>query len=354
MLLLLAARLVEVHEHGDEGGLSVRGQERDDLILDRLHAAADLLAQALFHNTGDLRFVLRDTELFDLGKHLLADLLAADVHKGREVRERDALSAVLVAGHLRDDLRGDVAGGGEGMRTLDERAGDDGAVLQHILEVHEVAVVHVLGIIVRVVEVDDALLMRLDDVLGQEDAVGQVAADLARHVVALGGVDDGVFVAVLLLGLLVVALDEGENLIVRRVALAHERAGVAVGDVALGDLKRAVRHDLVLDEVLDLFDRGSAAQALARQLHAFGDALDLDRRHARVLLRGAVRLRDGGNDLDDIKFDLRAVSLNDPHAAALPYSKISDKSYLTTQYLVAFDRQHFKLWHTLAHNARGF
>ena len=77
------------------------------------------------------------------------------------------------------------------MRTLDERSGDDGAVLQHILEVHEVAVVHMLGIIVRVVEVDDALLMRLNDLLRQEDAVRQVAADLARHVVALRGVDDG-------------------------------------------------------------------------------------------------------------------------------------------------------------------
>ena len=51
------------------------------------------------------------------------------------------------------------------VRLLDERAGDDGAVLQHVLEVHEVAVVHVLGIVVRVVEVDDALLVRLDDVL---------------------------------------------------------------------------------------------------------------------------------------------------------------------------------------------
>ena len=86
-LLLLAARLVEVHEDGDEGGLSVCGQERDDLILDRLHAAADLLAQALFHNTGDLRLVLRDAKLLDLGKHLLADLLTRNVHKGREVRE---------------------------------------------------------------------------------------------------------------------------------------------------------------------------------------------------------------------------------------------------------------------------
>ena len=110
----------------------------------------------------------------------------------------------------------------------------------------------------------------------------------------------------------------------------------------------------MLDEVLDLLDRGRAAQTLTGQLHAFGDALDLDRRHARVLLCGGVCLGDGGDDLDDVELDLRAVSLDDPHAAALPYSKISDKIYPTTQYLVAVDRLHFKLWHTLAHNARGF
>ena len=251
------------------------------------------------------------------------------------MRERDALPAVLVARHLRDDLRGDVAGGGEGMRTLNERAGDDRAVLQHVLQIHKVAVVHVLGIIVRVVEVDDALLVRLDDVLGQEDAVGQVAADLARHVVALRGVDDGVLVAVFLLGFLVVALDEGEDLVVRRVALAHERAGVAVGDVALGDLKRAVRHDLMLDEVLDLFDRGGAAQPLAGQLHALGDALDLDRRHARVLLCGGVCLGDGGDDLDDVELDLRAVSFDDLHGWQLS---------LTLKYPIKSILQHNILW----------
>ena len=50
------------------------------------------------------------------------------------------------------------------MRLFDERAGDDRAVLQHVLEIDEVAVVHMLGIVIRIVEVDDTGLMRLDDV----------------------------------------------------------------------------------------------------------------------------------------------------------------------------------------------
>ena len=45
--------LAQVHEHGDEGGLSVGGHEGDHLVLDGLHAPADLLPQALLHDAGE-------------------------------------------------------------------------------------------------------------------------------------------------------------------------------------------------------------------------------------------------------------------------------------------------------------
>ncbi len=77
----------------------------------------------------------------------------------------DRLAAVLVGGHLRDDLGGDIAGGGEAVGPLDEGTGDDGAVLQHILQIHQIAVVHVLGVVISVMEVDDALPVGLHDVL---------------------------------------------------------------------------------------------------------------------------------------------------------------------------------------------
>ncbi len=78
--------------------------------------------------------------------------------------QADALSAVLVACDLGNDLGRDVAGSGEAVGLLYEGVADNGAVLEHILEVHEVAVVHVLSEIVGVVEVDQALLISLDDV----------------------------------------------------------------------------------------------------------------------------------------------------------------------------------------------
>ena len=88
--------------------------------------------------------------------------------------QADGLAAILVAGHLGHDLGGDVAGGGKAVGSLDEGTGDDGAVLQHILQIHQIAVVHMLGIIIRVVEVDDALLVSLHDLTGQQQAVGDV------------------------------------------------------------------------------------------------------------------------------------------------------------------------------------
>ena len=106
------------------------------------------------------------------------------------------------------------------MGLLDEGTGDDGAVLEHVLEVHKVTVVHVLGIVIRVMEVDYALVVSLHDVLGQKHTHGEVLGDLAGHVVTLHGVDRGVLVRVLLLDLFVVALDEGEDLVIRRVVLA--------------------------------------------------------------------------------------------------------------------------------------
>ena len=187
-----------------------------------------------------------------------------------------------------------------------------------------------LGIIVAVVEVDDTLAVRLHNILRQQDALAEVAADLAGHIVPLGGVDHRVLVGVLLLGLLVVALDEAEDLVVSGVGLTHQRAGVAVGDVVLGHLKGAVGHDAVLHHILDLLHGGGAVHLLALQLHGLCDPLDLHRRHPVHLLHGLVGLGDGDNDLGNVKADLGSVSLDDPHRGPPSFSPIPRAPYIGT------------------------
>ena len=216
--------------------------------------------------------------------------------------KRDALSAVLVAGDLRDNLRGDVAGGGETVRLLNHGSGNPGSVLQHVLKVDEVAVVHVLGVVIHIVEMDDALFMRGDNILGKEQTGGDVLGYLARHVVALNAVDRRVLVGVFLLDFFVVAFDEGEDLIVGRIRLTHQTAGIAVRDVLLGDFESAFLHDSGFDNVLNLFDGKRAIKSLADSGGMFGNGIDLLSSQRILERHGLVGFRDCGTDLLYVKF----------------------------------------------------
>ena len=313
LLLLLVSRLIEVHEHGDEGSLSVGGHEGHHLILDGLHAPTDFLPQTVLHHLGDGFFTGRNAEGCHFLFHALANLLPADLDKGRQMGKGNGLAAVLVGGHLGDDLGRDIAGRGEGMRLLDQGAGNDGAVLQHILQIHQIAVVHMLGIIVGVMEMDDARLVGRHDLRGQQNPAGNVLTDLACHVVPLNRVDSRVLIGVLLLDLLIVALNQAENPVVGGVGLPGQRTGVAVGDVFLGDLKGAVGHDGLLHQVLNLLHRGTAAHFLAGNLHALGDSPDLQRGHPHLFIRRFIGLGHGHDDLINVKNDFRAVAFNDFH-----------------------------------------
>ena len=93
LALLLALGLAQVHKHGDKGGLSIGGQQRQHLILDGLHAPAHLVPQAVLHQLGDLLLAGIDSQGHHLLLHDLADLLPAHVHKGKESVGRDGSTA---------------------------------------------------------------------------------------------------------------------------------------------------------------------------------------------------------------------------------------------------------------------
>ena len=124
------------------------------------------------------------------------------------MRKGNALSAVLIGGHLSDYLRSDIAGRGKAVRLFYHGAGYYGAVIEHILKVYKVAVVHMLGKIIRIVKMDYTLLVSLHYFLRQQNAVCDILADLARHIIALHAVYGGVFIGVFLLYLFVVAFDK--------------------------------------------------------------------------------------------------------------------------------------------------
>ena len=78
---------------------------------------------------------------------------------------------------MKNDLSGYCAGSREGVGTLDCDAVDDGAVLEHVIEVDKLAVVDVTEEVVAVMEVDDTGAMCLDDFLREDDTLSQLAGD---------------------------------------------------------------------------------------------------------------------------------------------------------------------------------
>ena len=217
------------------------------------------------------------------------------------------------------------------MGLLDKGAGDHGAVLQHIIQIHQIAVVHMLGIVVGIVEVNDAGLMSRYNFRGQQNPAGDVLTDLTGHVVTLNRVDGGVLVGVLLLDFLVVALDQAEDPIVRGVGLPGQGTDVAVGNVFLGNLKGAMGHDGLLHQILNLLHGGAAAHFLAGNLHALGNTLDLQRGHPHGFISGFIGLGDSHDNFFNVKNNFRAVSFDNFHRVVLlgvPWDILSSQGLL--------------------------
>ncbi len=316
VLLLRRTGLVKIHKDRHERRLAVRGHKRHDLILDRLDAATNLVTQTVLNDLADLFGRCGNAELLELAGDLAANLLTAHLDERGKMGQRNRLATVLGGSNLGDDLRRDVAGGREAVRLLNQRTRDNSAVLEHVLQVHQIAVVHVLGKVIRIVEMNQALIMGIHDLLGQQHTLSQVLGDLAGHVVTLNGIDGRVLVGVLLLDLFVVALDQRQNLVVGRVLLALQALNIAIDDVVAGNLVAVETHDLVLDQILNLLDR----HGVARVLTCLGDVLcrvnHLAVGKTRALLDLQVCGADGIDDLIDVKGNLGAAALDDLHPLA--------------------------------------
>ena len=199
------------------------------------------------------------------------------------------------------------------MGLFDIGAGDDRAVLQHILKVDQVAVVHVLGKVIGIVEVDQAFLMCLHDLWVQQQTGGQVLGDLTGHIVALHAVHGGVLVGVLLLDLFVLALDQAQDALVGGVGLPLQALHIAVGDIVPGHIVGLDVHELVLHHVLYFFHVHRTVQRLTLVGHSRGDLRDLFPGQAALTADGIAGLGNGRDDLGNIKGDLCTVAFDDLH-----------------------------------------
>ena len=317
VLLQIGVVLLEVQEQGDEGGLAVGGHEGVDLVLDGLDTAFQLVPQPVGHQPLHGGLVhLAGTLIGDVG----LELLPAFPQVLAQVAQVHALSPVLVGGHAGDDLGHDGAGHLEALGGLDELAVHHRAVVQHVPDVDEAAVEDGLDEVVGVVEVDGPLVVGLGDLLGQEDAPGQVPAHLAGDIVPLGGGDHGVLVGVLLGQLLVLVAQQGEDGLVGGVGPAHQGPVIAVDDIGLGQVELVARHQALLHQVLDVLHQHPGP---LQGLDAVDDGVDVCLGQPLRLGHLGVGLADGGDDLGPVIVHDGPVPLDDFHGPSpLPQGHI--------------------------------
>ena len=94
------------------------------------------------------------------------------------------------------------------MRFFDHRAADHCAVLEHVFQIDQIAVVHMLGVIIGIVEMDDPLPVRLYNIFRQQHSLCQVLADFSCHIVPLYTVDCRIFIGIFLPDLLIITFNQ--------------------------------------------------------------------------------------------------------------------------------------------------
>ena len=207
-----------MQEQGHERRLSVGRHQGVDLVLDGLDARAQLVLEAQLHDALLVRGVQPVAELLvQLGGKLV--LALAQVFP--QVLDVHGLAAILVAGHRRDNLSGDGAGHLEALGGLYHLSVDGCPIVQHVLDINQAAVEDGLDEIVRVMEMEHAIVVGQGNVLRQEHAPGHVPGHLPGDIVPLGRGQAGVLVGVLLRQLLVLVADQLQDGLVRGVGLAQ-------------------------------------------------------------------------------------------------------------------------------------
>ena len=208
----------------------------------------------------------------------------------------DALTAVLVGSNLCDYLSSDVAGCGKAVGLFNKSLADNSAVLEHILQIYKVTVVHMLSKIIRIMEVDYALLVSFYNILREQQSLCKVTADLACHIVTLNAVDCRVLVGVFLLDLLIAALDKGKYLIVGSVGFTDKGTGIAISYISSCQLKSSLCHKLIFHHILDLLHGYGSVHLIALIFNVIGNVLYFLCGNSSLFAR-LVSLCNGSGDL---------------------------------------------------------
>ena len=162
-------------------------------------------------------------------------------------------------------------------------------------------------------EMDDAVAVRLHNVLREKDTLRQVTGYLARHVVAHDRGDLRVLVGVFGISLLVLVSQKRQNLVVRTVRLATELMLVTIGDVVADEICLVLADESVFYQVLHFLNVRDVPDARALVLNVERDGLDFLARDSVDRCDTGVGLFQGNFDFATVERNLLAVALLELH-----------------------------------------
>ena len=105
-------------------------------------------------------------------KHFFMNFLSGHLYKRCQMCQRNALSTVLAAGYLRNNLCSNITRCRKAVRLIYKRLTDNSSILKHILQINQITVVHVLCKIIRIMEMNQPLLVRLYNILWKQQTSG--------------------------------------------------------------------------------------------------------------------------------------------------------------------------------------
>ena len=306
--LLVFRIIIEVHKYAQERCLPVGIGHAVDLIIEGLNSIGDFLLCVLHRPA--IRLSVRHTPA-----EVLASMpLTTISNKRSQMRKVDGGAAIGRTGHSSDNLRGNRSRSDQSMRLVDLNAVDNRTVLKHVLQIDELAVVKTqLSVIVGVMKVNDAFVVRLDNILGQQEPPGDVRTCNASDVVPLGRHHLRVFVTILGFPVFVLTIQQFLNGLVGGVALPNQLMLVAVLHILRGDILVLACHQLADDDVLDLLHGQVLLAGLDIVSDFCAESVCILRQFIGVHLN--ERLGNGFDDLTAVEFDLAAISLGNCHSA---------------------------------------
>ena len=194
-----------MQEKCDKRRLSVGGHQSIDLILDGLHTGFQFVMQAHLHDLV-LGCLIQSIPEFFLQLFCKFFLTLTQIFP--QMLDIDALAAVLVAGHCRNDLGGHGTCHLKALGRLDHLAVDGSAVVQHVLDIDQTTVEDRLDEIIRIMEMQYTVVVRHGNMLRQKQTSGNVTGHFARNIVSLSGSQTGILVGIFLRQLLILIPDQ--------------------------------------------------------------------------------------------------------------------------------------------------